>query len=165
MKRIIFLRHAKAVPGGFDQNDYDRPINTKGRNGAKLVMQHLLKNNIKPETIITSSAVRAYQTSTVVVEELGLNPAIVNAHDKLYDFIGVGDIQDYLLEVSPTINTVMFVGHNPWISSMCERFSKKFYQILPTSAAVVIDFEVSVWDQIEPSLGNVSFFEYPKKYA
>lgn len=164
MKRIIFLRHAKAVPGGFDQDDYDRPLNTKGKNGCQLVMQQLKKMNVTPDAIICSSAVRTYQTATIAVEALELNPAIVHDFKKLYDFVGVGDIQDLAFEQPDTINTIMFVGHNPWISSMSERFAKKFYQILPTSAAVGIDFDIDSWKDLEPASGNVVFFEYPKKY-
>ncbi len=164
MKYIIFLRHGKAEKYAFDKVDFVRNLSSRGINNCELISDVLKKSGIIPNVIITSPANRTLQTAQIFAENLGFNPAKIIARQNLYDYVGIGDIQNLLEEQNDQHSTLMIVGHNPWITNTASGFSKEFYREMPTTGMVVLAFDVHHWKEVEPKSGKLEIFEYPKKY-
>ena len=72
MKRIVIVRHAKAVPYGYD-DDFSRDLRDSGVRDAKLISNELKNRNIFPDQIISSPAQRAMHTATLFASNLEYN--------------------------------------------------------------------------------------------
>lgn len=164
MKYIIFLRHGKAEKYSFDKVDFARNLSSRGVNNCELISDVLKKSKIIPDVIISSPANRTLQTAQVFAENLQYDPAQIVTIKRLYDYVGVGDIQDILSEQNDALSTLMLVGHNPWITNVASSFSREFYREMPTTGMVVLAFDVNKWSEVDPKSGKLEFFEYPKKY-
>jgi phosphohistidine phosphatase len=164
MKRVIFMRHAKAEPMDDEMTDFDRQLAEKGRNDAGIISSVLQNNGIKPDLILSSSALRAYQTALIISERIGLNPGKVKKHDDLYEDVTTSDILEYITTSVDSVKTLMIVGHNPWISNVAVALSQNFDEIFPTSGLLVLDFKVDFWDEVIPGDGKTRLYDFPKNY-
>ncbi|MEM4046605.1 MAG: 2,3-diphosphoglycerate-dependent phosphoglycerate mutase, partial [Metallosphaera sp.] len=77
MTLVIFVRHGQSTSNinkilSHDVNNF--PLTDEGREQAKRAAQELKK--IKTDVIFTSPILRAYQTATIIGNELGLIPVI-----------------------------------------------------------------------------------------
>ena len=79
MKRLILVRHAKSdwsLPG---QEDWDRPLNVRGQRDAPDMARRLRSRRLKPDRILSSPAVRALTTATVMARELRVVASLLQA--------------------------------------------------------------------------------------
>lgn len=70
MRELYILRHAKSSWDDLTLADFDRPLNSRGREDAPLMGRHLAKLEIKPDLILSSPAKRAKKTAKIVAKEL-----------------------------------------------------------------------------------------------
>ncbi|MEP0712905.1 MAG: histidine phosphatase family protein, partial [Algoriphagus sp.] len=63
MKKIILVRHGKSAWNNSELTDHDRPLATRGLNDVPMMALRLKEKGLTPDLIITSSAIRATQTS------------------------------------------------------------------------------------------------------
>jgi len=56
MKSVLILRHAKSSWKHPDLADHDRPLNKRGKRDAPLIGRLLKKEDLVPESIISSTA-------------------------------------------------------------------------------------------------------------
>ena len=76
MKRLLLLRHAKAVPGTTKTGDHGRPLNERGRLDAPrmgIAMQH---KRYLPDRVLCSTALRTLETWEHVAPELDDKPDV-----------------------------------------------------------------------------------------
>jgi hypothetical protein len=50
------------------------------------------------------------------------------------------------------------------MTSISTYFSGEYFDNVPTSGSVLIEFDIKKWKDVEKQNGNLLFFEYPKKY-
>ncbi|MFO7863345.1 MAG: histidine phosphatase family protein [Salinivirgaceae bacterium] len=162
MKRLILVRHGKAEQEK-TEDDFSRNLIKSGRRDAKLIADVLVKNNIKPELIASSTATRASETAEIMAEVFGIATTDVQKEDFLYDGYTTGQLTDFLAELPESLSTVMVVGHNPFISQTGIRLSKNFHQSFPTTGCLGLKFDTDTW-KLDPGEGEIDFFEFPKKY-
>ena len=62
-KRLILIRHAKSDWGNPSVRDFDRPLNKRGNANAPEMGQRMVSQNIYPELIVSSPALRALTTA------------------------------------------------------------------------------------------------------
>src|SRR5688500_15130275 len=72
-KDLLILRHAKSSWKDKKVDDHDRPLNNRGRREAIKMGEYLKKTNAFPDTIITSSALRAIETTKYLCKYSGYN--------------------------------------------------------------------------------------------
>ena len=77
MKRLIILRHAKSSWADTSLDDWQRPLNDRGRSDAPRVGEWLREHAIVPDLIVTSDAVRARRTAEAVAGTAGHSRDIV----------------------------------------------------------------------------------------
>ncbi|MGH8241643.1 MAG: SixA phosphatase family protein, partial [Steroidobacteraceae bacterium] len=82
--RLTLVRHAKTEPGRQGQEDWDRLLEPRGQRDAPEMARRLKQISPKPDRILSSPAVRAITTATIMVRELGVAAQKVQQDERLY---------------------------------------------------------------------------------
>ena len=146
MKRLLILRHAKSSWADTSQDDWQRPLNERGRRDAPRVGEWLRERSVMPDIIITSDAVRARTTAQAVAEAAGYSREIVTApslyHAKPEDVLNV------LNDVHDEMHTVLIVGHNPGLEDLVLQLTRLHYG-LATAALVELAVPIDSWSELD----------------
>ena len=111
MKQLFLTRHAKSDWSDDSLTDHQRPLNKRGRLAAPKIGNYLQMSGLNPDLMVTSDALRAMSTAKALRQCLNPKPLLL-INPSLYHG-GFGDIQECLSLISPVIEAVMLIGHNP----------------------------------------------------
>ena len=165
MKRLILVRHAKSDWSLPDQEDWDRPLNARGQRDAPEMARRLRSRRIKPDRILSSPAVRALTTATVMARELRVAPSLLHAEERLY-LATPADLLAVLRELGAGARQLMVVGHNPGITEFANRLSAEdTIDNMPTCAVFTARFDIAGWEALDWGHGEDAEFDYPRKPA
>ena len=163
MKTLYILRHAKSSWEFEELSDHDRPLTKRGRNDAPLIGSELASRGISPSLIVSSPAVRAISTATLVAKELNYHSDDIIVDERIY-----GADKKMLLEVvqeTPAdVDDVMLVGHNEALSDFANMLSPQSIGSIPTTGVVVLQFNCESWYEISQENAELAFFDFPKNY-
>jgi phosphohistidine phosphatase len=164
MKRLTLLRHAKSdwsLPG---QNDWDRPLNKRGQRDAPDMARRLRARRLKPDLILTSPAVRALTTATVMARELKVPAAHVIQDERLY-LASPADLIAVIRELGGESKHLMVFGHNPGMNECANRLSAGDHiDNLPTCGMFTARFDIRSWADLDWNSGQEAEFDYPKNH-
>lgn len=146
MKKLILMRHAKSS-WEFNVSDHERPLKTRGYKDAELVSKYLV-NEIKPELIMSSDALRAKTTAGIFVSNLNIGSKEIVLNHLLYDFSGA-DLVNVIKNCSDSVNELMIFGHNYAITNFVNSYGDLPIDNVPTSGATILEFEVDRWSDIK----------------
>ena len=158
MKKLLLVRHAKSS-WEHDLSDINRPLKERGYNDAKAVANKLLESNFQIDRVLSSDAIRAMTTAEIFVNILRFAENVVILNNRLYDFSGENLIE-VIKKCPKDINTLMIFGHNYALTNFVNRFGSQYINNVPTSGVVVIDFNISDWQQL--SKGETVLTIFPK---
>ena len=133
--RLILLRHAKSAWDDAGQDDFDRPLNARGRDAAPRVGAWIAAR-AAPDHVLVSAAARTRETW----DRLGLDGAPV-FRDDLY-LAPAETIRAAL----PDAGTVLVVAHNPGIAEAAATLARAApdhpaWSRYPTGACAILDFD------------------------
>ncbi len=163
MKRVFIVRHAKAVPYGYDE-DFTRDLTDRGVNDAQQIGKELKKKGIMPDSMISSPANRAIQTALIFAENMGFNKKEIVEIEDIYNGLTTSEFLDLIKELPETTETAFFFGHNPSFHYFANNLLERFYDDMPTCSTVAIDFNVDSWKNVEARSGNKAFHLIPKMF-
>ena len=163
MKRIVIVRHAKAVPYGYDM-DFDRELTDRGENDAGNIGRELKRKGIVPDLMISSPAARALKTAQIFAENLGFEPSRIQEKMDIYDGLTTAGFLSIVHQLPENAKTVFFFGHNPGFHYLVSNLLTSFWSEMPTCSTVGIDFEVDGWHEIEVRTGKTAFHLVPKNF-
>lgn len=163
MKRVVIVRHAKAVPYGYE-DDFNRDLRDRGKNDAKLVSDELKKMEIKPDVLISSPAKRALKTARIFAENLGFKKKRIIELKEIYDGLTTSEFLEVINELSDDLETVFFFGHNPGFHYFTANLLENYNEDMPTCATVGIDFDVENWKAVKARTGRQAFRLIPKMF-
>ncbi len=158
MKTLYLLRHAKSSWKDASLNDFDRPLNKRGKRDAPFMAQKLVQMGIKPDIILSSPAKRARKTAKFFSKILGV-PLVLD--EKLYD-AGLDAFEAIVRNAFQTYDSVMLVSHNPGLTFFNDDISDRPIFNIPTTGIVAIDFKTQ--NAIDALKGHQRFFLYPKQF-
>ncbi len=161
MKRLYLMRHAKSSWKNKDLEDYQRPLNKRGKRDASFMGKVLKKRGVFFDIIISSSAKRAYQSAKRVAKEIGYDKKILK--DKKLYLISFEEFLDYIKNLDDKYKSVLIIGHNPDISKLFSYLTGKESK-MPTAAVGALKFKGDRWRDIEEREIEALFFDYPKKF-
>lgn len=144
-KLLLILRHAKSSWEFEELSDHDRPLNNRGRRDAPLMGRKLLKEQLVPQIIISSSAVRAHSTAKKVAKACGYEDEIL-IDPALYGS-GYSDYLNVLTNQEDKHDIIMLVGHNPISEQLVEVLTGEIVT-MPTCAIACISLPITSWKQI-----------------
>ena len=161
MKTLLLTRHGKTVRGNGQLKDYDRYLAPRGPADIKLVARELQNLKYEPDLIISSPAVRAKQTADLFAKHFHYPGGKIKYLDFLYGYYSAGQLLAEINHLGQKARSVMVVAHNPSIAELGAYFTASFYDHMPTSASLVVDFEVKRWEYISEGSGLLSQFIFP----
>jgi phosphohistidine phosphatase len=163
MKRVILVRHAKAVPYGYE-DDFSRDLRDRGKNDAKLVSTELQKRNIKPDIMVASPAKRALKTARIFAENLGIRKKDIIEDKNIYYSPTTHEFVEIINNLPQDAETAFFFGHNPGFYYFVNNLLGNFNGDMPTCSTVAIDFDIETWTEVESRTGKLAFQIVPKMF-
>lgn len=162
MKKIYFIRHAKAVKINKDsEGDFDRELSTKGKEDIKLMGQ-VLKNYDMPDIIFSSTAKRCVQTAKKIAQIIKFKNEI-QFIDNFYD-IDLNGMLEFVKSIDNSFNNIYIISHNPTITQICEFISDSALDSLPTCAVFCVQSIEDDFKSFGDGNASVVYFDYPKKH-
>jgi len=161
MKTLYLVRHAKSSWENDGLTDEQRPLMSKGIKKTKLIVDFLVKRETRIDLIMSSQAVRAYETAKIIAKELKYPVDKIRIERKIYE--GLYDrILDVIYGTGNETGSLMIVGHNPTISSVANLFLHPGIEDMPTSAVVCLSFNTGQWENIPSVNAKKEFVVFPK---
>jgi phosphohistidine phosphatase len=170
MLSLALLRHAKSSWDASDIDDFDRPLNDRGRAAAPLMGAAIKELNFSPELILCSSAKRTRETLELISPFV--KDAEVTFDDQLY-LTSQETLYARLKAVPVGIKRVLMIGHNPGMHGLAllltgtgdaksiMRLEDKF----PTAALAIFTFPHVAWRDLIPASGHLEAFVTPRDRA
>ena len=156
MKTLGLFRHAKSDWNDARLRDFDRPLNKRGRKGARLMGKHIRDYPVDWDRIIASPAVRVAETIEIAAEEAGKGPPII--WDRSVYLASSVTLMDLLRDLDDDLDAIVLVGHNPGLedlifdlvpddgtSPLRDSVEVKF----PTAAFAVLELDIDRWEDID----------------
>jgi phosphohistidine phosphatase len=165
MKRLSLVRHAKSdwsLPG---QEDWDRALNKRGQQDAPEMARRMRARKLKPELILTSPAVRALATASIMARELKVPPEHIAQDERLY-LADPAQMLEVIRELGGHVAHLMVFGHNPGITEFANKLSSgEHIDNLPTCGIFTACFDVADWSRLDWKSGIDVDFDYPRNLA
>jgi phosphohistidine phosphatase len=165
MKRLTLVRHAKSdvpLPG---QQDWDRPLNRRGQRDAPEMARRLRGRKLQPDLVLSSPAVRAITTATIMARELKVPASLVGQDERLY-LASPADLLAVVRDLGGHTPHVMIFGHNPGITEFANRLSAgETIDNMPTCGVFTATFALEDWSELGWGSGQEAEFDYPRNLA
>ncbi|MEM6684890.1 MAG: histidine phosphatase family protein [Bacteroidota bacterium] len=158
MKTLLIVRHAKSS-WEYPVDDKDRTLKHRGITDAHLVANYIKDKIPTPEVIYSSIANRALHTCAIFTRSLNYPFDKIIIKEDMYDFGGSGLVAT-VKSCDDDVDTLMVFGHNHAITAVANTYGSQFFDNVPTSGLVVIQFDTDSWNTI--SEGNTILKVFPK---
>ena len=161
MKSLTLMRHANAKWKDRDVADFERPLNRRGHGEAEAMARRLSELKVKPDLILTSSAIRTKQTAEIVARELGIAVRQVHTDESLY-LARAKDILKVINATGPRVPHLMVVGHNPGISRLVHELGGCLNEEdMNTASVCSMKFDARVWSEVSANCLRECVYESP----
>lgn len=163
MKTLYLVRHAKSSWDDPFQDDFDRPLNDRGRRDAPRMAKRLKEREIYPDLLISSPAQRALSTCMLMAETAGYPATNIQTDRRLYH-ASDEQILKIVHEIHNNNDSVVLFSHNPGLTEFANRLvAEPITDNIPTCGVVCVELPVASWKDITWGQGALCFFDYPKK--
>lgn len=161
MKTLLIIRHAKSDQSFFG-NDFERPLNDRGKKDAPVIAKRLLDRNIVIDAFVASPAKRAKKTAELFCENYKKNTEDIIFISALYH--APADVfYEVIKQLDDSFNTVAIFAHNPGISYFVNGLVAGVrIDNMPTCAVFALQSEISNWKDFRKTTKEFLFFDYPK---
>lgn len=162
MKTLFLVRHAKSSWDDPFQEDFDRPLNKRGKRDAPRMGKRLKEKDIHPGLLLSSPAERALSTCMIIAGKIGYSALNIQTDPALYHAS-----EDKLLSIvhrfTDANDEVMIFAHNPGLTDFANRLSREpVTNNIPTCGIVAIRFSVDSWKSVAWKKGALDFYDYPR---
>lgn len=142
---LLILRHAKSSWKASGLADHDRPLNKRGLRDAPRMGWLLREEDLLPDLILSSTALRARKTAEIVAEKSGYEGEL----EYRSDFYGAGPeaYLDVLSSLTDEYSRVMVVGHNPGLEDLLELLTGEIEK-MPTAALAQVALPIQTWREL-----------------
>ena len=164
---LLLLRHAKSSRDDSALDDFDCPLNERGRLNAKALAGYFLQENIRPSEVLCSAAVRTVQTLEVLAPALTGIP--VRIEPDLYE-TNMDQLLERLRRLDQGAASVLLIGHNPGIGRLAEVLSAghgdhvaldRLAEKYPTGTLAVLESEIKSWAELGKGSCRLAAFVRP----
>ncbi|OUT60819.1 MAG: hypothetical protein CBB71_07360 [Rhodopirellula sp. TMED11] len=136
--RLILMRHAKSDHSDGTLSDHQRPLNARGRGDCPPMANWLAENELQPDLVLSSNALRTQQTSELMANHWPDETRIIYL-DELYLSSPETMLQCLQAHAGDALK-VMILCHNPGVSILASQLAGQRIG-MPTAAIAV--FEVA----------------------
>jgi phosphohistidine phosphatase len=163
MKTLYLVRHAKSSWKYPNLDDFERPLNKRGRKNAPFMGEVLKKLKVAPDLVISSPANRAATTARIIAAAINYPLENILYSETIYEF-SENILIHVVKQIDDAVNKAMVVGHNPAINGLANYIGDQPISNIPTCGAFCVDLDISSWAEIGEHCGKLKFFEFPKKH-
>jgi phosphohistidine phosphatase len=158
VKRLVIIRHAKSSWANALLEDFDRPLNERGKKDAPLMAKKLKDKKVVPDILITSPAKRALSTCKKFAKVFDINKKNIWKEPKLY-LASENTMLKIAKELDDKYEVVFMFGHNPGLTNFVNYCSNLEIDNIPTTGVTVL--EISSWKKIGKEKAKAVYFDYP----
>jgi phosphohistidine phosphatase len=164
MKKLYFVRHAKAVQDNIGLTDFDRPLTEKGAVDAQLISGLLHREKVIPQLIISSPAVRALSTAVIFARNFHYPISAIRIEESLYES-SADNYMKHLQLTDDKLQTIFLFAHNPTITEAANLFIDDFIENIPTCGVTGLSLAIDSWKQLDKSTkGTLMLYDFPKNH-
>ena len=164
MKELCLVRHAKSSWKYPKLDDFERPLNKRGRKNAPFMGKIVHQLGFSPDLIISSPASRAAMTARAFAFEINYPLEKIQYLASIYESNEI-DLTHILEGLADNLNKVMLLGHNPALTHLANSIGNYPVSNIPTSGVFCVALDIPFWSGILKKPGKLKFFEFPKKHA
>ena len=158
MKTLLIMRHAKsAYPPGIS-DDFDRPLNKRGRADLPRIARLLAAYGPRPEFVLASAARRVHQTATGLAGALGLSASVLHLDDALY-LSSPSTLTQAAAGLPDSVQTGLIIAHNPGLEAWIGELTGAHIH-LPTAGLAAVALGLHSWEKI--GRGRLLYFVVPR---
>jgi len=161
MKKLYIIRHAKSSWKDETLNDFDRPLNKRGKKDTPFMANILKQKGVFPDVIISSPAQRAKSTAQLIAKELNFTKQI-KYNETLYE-ADINDLFTAIQKIDEPCDIIFLIGHNPSLNM----FAKSLVDLkenIPTCGIVEIEVHCEYFKNFNSTCIKLLSFKFPKKY-
>lgn len=161
MKELLVIRHAKSSWQNAGEDDFDRPLNDRGKKDAPFMADEILKREVPIDLLVTSDANRAATTCGYFAKvypgaQVIREPILYQASAKLfYEVVQALDDQ---------FQCAALFSHNTGLTDFVNKLTKIRVDIVPTCGIFAIKADIEHWADFKGSKKAFWFFDYPKNH-
>jgi len=144
-------------------DDFERPLNKRGRKNAPFMGKVLKKLKVAPDLVLSSPANRAAMTARIIAASITYPLENIRYNEAIYESSESALIH-VVKRIDDAVNKAMVVGHNPAINGMANYIADQSISNIPTCGVFCVDLDISSWTKISEHCGKLKFFEFPKKH-
>ena len=169
MTILTLLRHAKSSWDAQDLDDFDRPLNDRGRKAARRVGRELKHRRVRFDRVIASPAIRVRET----LDELGkgYDEALNVRFDERIYAADAETLLNIVQSLPEEIHAPLLVGHNPGLHELLLKLTRddggglrrKVAAKYPTAAVAVVTSSAPRWKEVSPDSGEIRELILPRE--
>ena len=178
MLDLFLFRHAKSSWSDETLDDFDRPLNKRGKKSAQVMGQYFVSQGVQPDMVVCSKAKRCKATLKLLLKQ-GFAP-----HSQVFQnqfYLATSDKLLQVIKNTPeTVKSLMIIGHNPGLETLaiklCKDINNPDYLSIrkkfPTAAFVHLKIELGAtsrdclnqgWSHLAPNSGTLYCYQTPKQ--
>jgi phosphohistidine phosphatase len=164
MKTLYLVRHAKSSWQYPDLDDFERPLNKRGRQNAALIGDRLKKSKVTADLIMSSPATRAAMTARIIAAKIVYPLARIRYSEAIYEASDHA-LLHIIKRLDKSLHRAMIVGHNPALNELANYVGDQAISNIPTCGICCLELDISSWASMGEHCGQLKFFEFPKKHT
>jgi phosphohistidine phosphatase len=147
MKTLYLVRHAKSSWKYPNLDDFERPLNKRGRKNAPFMGKVLKKLKVAPDLVISSPANRAATTARIIAAAINYPLESIRYSEAIYEF-SENALIHVVNQIDDTVNKAMVVGHNPAINGLANYIGDQPISNIPTCGVFCVELDISSWTKV-----------------
>lgn len=162
MKTLLIMRHAKSSWKEKELPDHDRSLKKRGRKDIVNMAKILKKKALVPDLILSSTAIRAKDTATLMAEKLNFKGQL-----ELVENFYMAEPETYIQKIATVpdkVENLLIIGHNPGLEGLVMTLGDKIVS-LPTGSIAKIYLFIDKWSELTIETdGEINHLWLPEDY-
>ncbi|MEO7768474.1 MAG: histidine phosphatase family protein [Ferruginibacter sp.] len=161
-KLLLVVRHAKSSWETSSLNDFERPLNDRGKKDAPMMAKRLIDKKIMVDAFVSSPAKRAKKTAELFCEAYDKPGETIEYVSMLYQapeevFLAVVE------QLNNSLNTVALFSHNPGVTDFVNSLTDEMkIDNMPTCGIFALQVQLKKWVDFKKAKKEFIFLDYPK---
>lgn len=160
MKILFVLRHAKSSWKDSTLQDFERPLNGRGRKAAELMGEYIKKQEIALDLVLSSPAVRARETVELALKAAKLKVEL-RYDQRIYE-AGPVRLLEVISQIEDDKDSVLLVGHNPGLEELIQVVTGQQEKMTTANLAKIV-FGTTKWRKTLEKKGRLDWLVRPKE--
>ena len=158
-KKLLVIRHAKAGQFIEKSGDFNRPLDKTGQAEALEMAKRLFNEQLIPQQILSSPALRAITTANYFANILGFEEQSIIQEKAIYE-ASASTLLHIINHFDDKFDFIALFGHNPGVSNLAIDLCNADIYNFPTCGVVLMEFPFEEWKMISAGTGEMKRFDY-----